>query len=860
MRQVVRQLIQSWNPYYVKRNTMIQIAIATLAFLMLIRVWPMGLVENHSYSKQQAMKVSKEYVGNKFTEEDKKLQTIVFAQEHIKHMKVYVSCNTYDRNKEPFVLFRLYNENFSCIYEESYHANRIMQDGYLKATPDLDVVVGQNYYYEIIVPAGTGIELIIPTVPNEYLGQPENGPIYEDGIINTTKSLAVDFDYAKPLSIIRIVLYDILILLIAVGFYFGLLYILERYDEYLDIVKYYGRLAAAIAAGLFAIIGFGYAVIWNGFRVPVADRIIFAIGILGAGAWLLAALKWWRIRPVSLQISNGSHISLIWRDYVQAISFGLAIYALCNYVNADREYVHTVNTRWMLIFLGIAFLMIHTQKRWWNLFSVIWMVGSFIGSVIYCSGFEGDEAMMVAKLSAAVVVVWGLVVLNTLLHVRLDFWKQISIPHIILYAVFTVVMFMNRFQKTWPFTATLPFLVLLLNKQTVAGRHRMLKNFTNGILVSFLLTTGYALCHRPYNAWYLYRYGGMFHTVAYTGMYLSIVVITVMTKFYGKIKDKDDLSIEKVFQLCWKELFLFALAVGLTLLTMTRTAMLTIAVSAIAVYLLTLFIYKKSFVNSLKEVGYLVAVCILTFPLVFTTVRIVPAFTDDPVYFSVEPEDKAWVIYKGEPADSLKYMTIERFVAVFLGRFQTSEAEQAKGLSIEIEELPLLSYAKTNGVPHNYFEAAEDDADRGTYVVETSSDISNGRLDIYRTFWKNLTWEGHESMSVFDEDGEEYVHAHCSYLQVGHDFGILCGILFLILCAMTFYRSILYARCYGRRFGTYLIPFAIVAVFGVTSVTEWAFHPGIPTGFCFMWMQMVLMQNPVDTELMGNNSKGDNVG
>lgn len=859
MRQLVGQLIQAWNPYYVKRNTMIQIAIATLAFLMLIRVWPMGLVENHDYSKQQAMKVSKEYVGNKFTEEDKKLQTVMFAQEHIEHMKVYVSCNTYDRTQEPFVLFRLYNEKFSCIYEESYHANRIMQDGYLKATPDLDVVVGQNYYYEIIVPVGSGIVLIIPTAPNEYLEQYENGPIYEDGIINTTKSLVADFDYTKPLSFGETLFYDALILLVAFGVYFGIFYVLEKYDEYLDIVKYYGRLAAAIAAGLFAVIGFGYTVIWNGFQVPTADRVVFAIGILGALAWFFVALKWWRVRPIAMQFTNGWHISLLWRDYVQSVSFGLAIYALCNYVNADREYVHTVNTRWMLIFFGIAFLMIHTQKRWWNLFSAIWIAGSFIGSVIYCSGFEGDEAMMVAKLSAAVVVVWGLVVLNTLLHIRLDFWKQISIPHIILYAVFTVVMFMNRFQKTWPFTATLPFLVLLLNKQTVAGRHRMLKNFTNGILVSFLLTTGYALWHRPYNAWYLYRYGGMFHTVAYTGMYLSIVVITVMAKFYGKVKDKQDVSVVKVFQLCWKELFIFATAVGLTLLTMTRTAMLTIAVSAVAVYLLTFFVYQKRFVNSLKEIGYLTVVCVLTFPLVFTAVRIVPALSDDPIYFSVESEDKTWIIYKGEPLDSLKYMTIERYVAVFLGRFKTTE--QDKGLAIETRELPLLSYAKTTGVPHNYFEVTEDDTDRGTYVVEISSDISNGRFDIYRTFWKNLTWEGHESMSVFDEDGEEYVHAHCSYLQVGHDFGILGGILFLILCAMTFYRSILYARCYGYRFGTYLIPFAIVAVFGVTSVTEWAFHPCIPTGFCFLWMQMVLMQNPVDLEQIGEPStKGDNVG
>ena len=852
MRQLIGQLIQAWNPYYVKRNTMIQIAIATLTFIMLIRVWPLGLVENHDYSDQEVLEAMTEYGGEIFTEGDKKLQTVQFIQEHIKHIKVYVSCATYDKEEEPFVLFRLYNDKFACIYEEDYHANRIMQDGYLKATPDLDVIVGQDYYYEIIVPEKSGIELVLPIAANRDLKQYELGPIYEDGIIDTTKSLVAEFDYTKPLSVGRIVLYDIVILLVAAACYIGILYVLERFDEYLDIVKYYSRLATAIVAGLFAVIGFGYAVIWNGFQVPIADRIVFAFGILGGLVWVLVALKWWRVKSIPVQLTNGRHISLLWRDYIQTISFGLAIYALCNYVNADREYVHMVNTRWMLIFLGIAFLMMYTEKKWCNLVSAIWLACSVIGSFIYCNGCEGEEAIMVAKLSAAVVVVWGLVICNTVLQIKLDFWKQISIPHMVLYLAFAIIMFVYRFEKTWPFTATLPFLILLLNKQTVVGKHRLMKNFTNGILVSFLITTVYAMIHRPYNAWLLYRYGGMFHTVAYTGMYLSVVVIVVLAKLYGKIKEKDNLSVVMLLQLCWKELFMFAVAIGLTLLTMTRTAMLTILVSAVSVYLLALLVYQKRFVNSLKEIGYLVAVCILTFPLVFTTVRIVPALSDDPIYFSVEPVDKEWMIYKGEPANSLKYMTIERFAAVFLGRFQTTE--QAESLYFETEELPLLTYAGTAGVPQDYFEVNEE-IDRGTYVVETSSDISNGRLDIYRTYWKNLTWKGHEKMAVTNEEGEEYVHAHSSYLQVGHDFGILGGILFLAVCAFTFYRSIMYARRYGHRFGIYLMPFALVAVFGVTSVTEWAFHPCIPTGFCFLMMQMVLIQEPTELVQKGEGTE-----
>ncbi|MBQ2450398.1 MAG: hypothetical protein II273_02350, partial [Lachnospiraceae bacterium] len=39
---------------HVRRNTIIQIVIATLAFLLLCRVWPFGLVQRHTESVQQA--------------------------------------------------------------------------------------------------------------------------------------------------------------------------------------------------------------------------------------------------------------------------------------------------------------------------------------------------------------------------------------------------------------------------------------------------------------------------------------------------------------------------------------------------------------------------------------------------------------------------------------------------------------------------------------------------------------------------------------------------------------------------------------------------------------------------------------
>ena len=146
----MKQLTHTWNPNYIRRNTVIQIVIVSLAFLMLIRVWPCNLVKTHHVSKQKAVTNYKELSGDPFTNSDKKLQTVTFIGNHIEQIKIYLSCSSYQEGDR--VLFRLYNEEFSCIYEQDYACSRIAREHMLVATPDMDVDLEHLYYYEVIVP------------------------------------------------------------------------------------------------------------------------------------------------------------------------------------------------------------------------------------------------------------------------------------------------------------------------------------------------------------------------------------------------------------------------------------------------------------------------------------------------------------------------------------------------------------------------------------------------------------------------------------------------------------------------------------------------------------------------------------
>ena len=813
---------------HVRRNTIIQIVIATLAFILLCRVWPYGLVQRHTESVQQAFSHVNEIQGESFTNMDKKLQTIRFSEDHIYQMMVYLSCDEgYDTN-EDYVLFRLYDDGFSCIYEETQSFGLLEKKGGFLATPDMDVDAGRDYYYEVIVPENVGGSLLLPVADRTSLAQEENTILYVDGIYCDDISLVADFDYTKELTIFHIIGYDLLILLIAVLCYVGVIWCLYTFDEYLGMAGYYGKRVLTVIMALGVVGFFSFAVIMNGFGGEAADRIVYAIASVIAFAWFWCALWMDGAGRKASKLSADRQISLIWRNYIQTVSFALLFYALCQYVNADREYYHYTNTRWMLIFLGIAFLMIYTEKELCHYISGIWLVIGLIGSIIYCHGVEGEKEYYLAKLAAGVTVVWGLVVINILRQVKKDFWKTINWPFFAVWFVFVVFMWLNRFDKVWVFVAVVPFLAVVFMNLTAAGKSRLLKNFTNGILLSFGLVMLFCLMHRPYHYWMRYRYNGIFHTVACTGMYLVLVSGAIIGKLYGKWRTG-----EKLIQTGKTELFLLASVVANILLSMSRTAMLTLIVDLLLVVILAAISYRKELKRIMVELCLMGTVIVISFPLMYSIIRVVPAVVNDPIRYEIEPQDRHFMIYEGDKVDSDKYMTIGRYFELFFGRFDSGEEARSNK-----EDTMLLAYIGKGALPIDY-SAVESDSE----VSQEQTDLSNGRFDIFKDYMKNLTFEGHEKMAL--EKGEQsHTHAHNSYIQVAYDFGLIAGIAFLGLCALTLWKSIMLAFHYGKNYSIYFVPFSLVVVFGFISLTEWAFHPCIPAGFAFLFVQMLLMQKP----------------
>jgi hypothetical protein len=303
-----------------------------------------------------------------------------------------------------------------------------------------------------------------------------------------------------------------------------------------------------------------------------------------------------------------------------------------------------------------------------------------------------------------------------------------------------------------------------------------------------------------------------------------------------------------MFRRCFGDFFAVSCVAEFVLLTMSRTALITIAVTFVAVMLLSAFTYKKTLKRIVHELVMIAGAVIVGFPLVFTSLRMIPALVNNPVRYEVEFQDESFMICKDDPVDSDKYMTVGRFFSTFLGRFHeegdTSDAEACGENTGETDDsIYMLAYTGNDFAKVNMRTASADsEENEESGKNETAFDISNGRFDIFKGYFNALELKGHPKMGFDKGDGTDYVHAHNSYLQVAYNFGIIAGIIFLLICAVSLWRAARLAVTQGRKYSIFFVPFALILVFGFVSITEWAFHPCIPAGFCFLLLQVILIR------------------
>ena len=137
-------------------------------------------------------------------------------------------------------------------------------------------------------------------------------------------------------------------------------------------------------------------------------------------------------------------------------------------------------------------------------------------------------------------------------------------------------------------------------------------------------------------------------------------------------------------------------------------------------------------------------------------------------------------------------------------------------------------------------EVASEGEEEQTSEDGSVDDYSNGRIDIWKAYIKELNLTGHDEMGAVAEDGELLAHAHNVYIQVAYDHGIPVGILFaFVIVAGIAFSGVYYFR--NQRSFASAVPFAVITGFAIAGLTEWNFQLCNPMTVALMLLLPVIM-------------------
>lgn len=804
---------------------------------ILFTLWPLRLIheEVRTESGSRQSTLSEPVNSSKVVQ-----QRFIAQYDRLQEIEIYLAEWT-EGEKFNFVLR---DGSMQTLMQQIIDTGEMELPGYCRIQVNIDTEVGRDYYFLL---QGVESEFRVAYVGNA--GEGYNiyiGAVYYDGVEDVERCMAADYVYEVPLRKLKTLLAAAVVLAAAIliTLFTGRYYQRKPERNTLLTVE---RAMRFVLVPLIAAAGIAATIAVWPLHLFTTDP--YCIAFYEAGVLLLVAAALYAVVHDRTGIATDRTVFAVvrerWRDDLQSLLFAGAIWGCCNYMNALYEIHHTVAYRQTLIFFALALIVTYQKKE------ILWLgnllyaaAAAAVGPIYYknaltalidgsiAAGKEGpgEQELLALKLTVWAGVLAGLVILNT---VRI-LWKReihgISVPYGLLVGGFFVLLILRRNTRGWPIFLVCAFTLCYLRMAAQIRREVLLRNIVNGILLHFMATVGFCLLHRPYMYFRYYRYPFHFHTVTISAVYLALVFCAALVKLLDAWRRKPCLAG------VYKELALFGVSAMYLLFTLSRTGYLASLVMAVVVIPMAFFAgveqtFRQKMRSLLRAFGLMALVVIVSFPVVFTAQRTIPAVAADVRAHEIEEFPSELV--HGRDMDSYYYITIERFIQTF----------QMKVLGIP-EEKCLNAFL--------FFSKADETSDYRSPYLELGSRIllasaedmaakekeeesyTNGRLYIFRQYYDRLDKRGHEDMGVMETNGNYLAHAHNIYLQVAYDHGISVGAAFLLLGVGTLVQAGIYYRRHRLDRECALFPLALLILFAVAGITEWIFHPCCPIAFCLL--------------------------
>lgn len=809
------------------RFGIIQKVIIVLAVLAMSVVWPLGAfpVSHISTCEWDGMRISgpsneNEYVRQEFSPNFEQLKSI----------SVYVA-NDPDSIDTMKAVLRVYDYTGNCLSENYFQLEDYMLPGYVTVPVGLKLAPGTLYFYTI---GGVDGDVIVAYCGDEAKTA-ENGAFFYKEVPSGGTSIVTQYEYERPMGLKRIIIFDFAIALGAVLFV-GLIgwaksNVFKKCSEEKAIALWKRtenivRYVIVSVAVIGVIIAFAGIVVGKLFTDDYINIIVLFLGVVIAAGYICYSVLTCK-SELEPQTEGERDLLATGISFIRSLLFAVTIIMCCMYQNGYTDYEKGLYLRKLIIFFGL--FMISFGKRRWILSipNALWSVIAMAFGKYYISLHSAHiEHINTATNNAWVIWVIGLVIIQFVYRIIAGDWKklkQVKLHYFAAAFLFWVLCIVFANTRQWPALVCVVMPVWIFFYATTSDKKDVLDNISNGILLAFVGTIIFCLYRRPYQYYMLTRYGGVFFTATATAIYYLVPAAAALTKLLTAIKENNRKKI--IFSG-----FLFGIVTAYMGFTASRTGIISILVMLLAAFFVPVLREKKKMLKKqLKGFGILLVSILLTFIMSFSATRIVPAMAGNPFYFWYEQpnafiqEDTPW---SGGDNPAI-YINIQMTMEQLFGRLFATETKKS-------DEIADAGYT-LGGMTASIEDTAVSMTD------ESNNRYDNGRLEIYKTYLKQLNMEGHEEMSTIDSKGQTIMHAHNSYIQVAYDFGYVVGILFLGVCFAFFVRSCINVYRGEQKSMCFYLPLLLVVAFGVSSVFEWVYHIANPLGFMFLIMFAPIM-------------------
>lgn len=828
----------------VYKSKAIQAVILIATAILLVSLWPLRIWnETITESIPQSAGGMTSVVNDEYTI----LQSFVAQYDHMDTISLYLGDGT---EGERFYV-RLLNEGQAIIAEEEVPIKSDQLPGYCEVLIDVDMEVGKMYHL-IVQGNQSAVFLGCENVPLSDM--PYAGAMYYNSSTVEGMNLVAEYHYSVPLRKGKVFLFGGLLALTAI-ILIGVvrLYYRNREDKLITVERAFRAVLNPVAA--VGTIGALIAVCMGAWGNYLLDNSFIFLSIVLFSMLLFYGINHNRDgqEPVITLEYIKSHLP----DLLQSVFIAGAVSGCCEYMAGLYDIHHKMAVGKEMLYFALAIIVMFQWKEIINLYNLIYLIAAGIAGWFYYQnqvGLLAEQTIKEAEIpwniqvirhTTLIGILLGLILIRTIIGLVKGRLARPKIAYAGLIMLFFAAVILFRNGRWWTVAMTVGFSLFYLTYGMWEHKERLLVNVCRGIILQFVLATGYALLHRPYLTFRTARYTHIFHTVTITATYLTIVecaaIVILLSKLSKSRKLKD----------FWKEAVLFGVVSSYMLFTMSRTAFFAVGVTLLfAVIVMAAGKKKEKLRNIGRSLGIMVLAVVVCLPVTFTMQRTLPVLVSDPYVYEIESYvDEA---LRGRKLDSVEFMRVGRFIDVFAekifsipeGTFdiygEIAEYERTHINGIEISELEMM---EEEGSEENFTETDLTDAALEEAVPEEpdpreedpqKEDYTNGRIDIFRSYIEQLNMTGHEEMGAILKDGSVATHAHNIYLQAAYDHGIPVGILFVLVGLGTFIASLLYYDRKRDKITYAALPVVVTVAVAVAGMVEWIFHLCNPCGFVLM--------------------------